>query len=223
MLEKIYFKFFLVFFILVLIVGGLFFGIKGVKKETKDGVTLREEEAVTSSSLEEVLPSGIKLLPTASPKTEIKEFELSSSGKIGQFASGWDWARRRNQDGRYGETSLRIEIDSGREIREVILFFNPVYSGEGEVEYEVYISDKKQVKEKDEKHNFSSWWVGDEAELGQKVRGEGFKCSSKEEIQAWEVTDFVRQKGGGEYFVAFLNKAKVGISVSEVYLRVLYK
>ncbi len=228
-MNKIYFKVFLAFFILILIGGGVFFGIREKRRERMqetepfDGLKVKEEVLPSLPPVEEPSPLRTGSLPTLSPAANLKEFELSSSGKIGQFASDWDWALRRSQDGRFAETRLGIEINLEREIREAILVFNPVYSGEGEGEYEVYINDKKQVVEKDEDHNFSSWWVGDEVELGEKLREESWSCSGQEEFQAWEVTDFVRSRGGGEYFVAFLNRSKAGISASEVYLRVVYK
>jgi hypothetical protein len=221
MIEKIYFKIFFIFFVLVLIAGLVVVGKKEIVKREVEKEEEEETELLLSPSPEEVLPTKRGVLPSASP-ISLRDFDLSTSSRIGQFGEGWEWVKRLNQDGKYAETNFKIEIDDQREIREAILIFNPYYFGEGMGEYEVYISDKKQVKERDEKHNFMTWWVGDEIESGKALREEIWRCSEKGEVQAWEVTDLVKERRMDEYFVAFWNKASGGIEIPEVYLRVIY-
>jgi len=146
----------------------------------------------------------------------------SSRGDVLDFAANWWWSKERNQDGRYGETSVELDI-AQCDIERAWLSGRSQYSQQqGSAKCNVYISTQRQVTPKDSEHVHKACWMGDIASLGKQVGS--FSSTYGWVTFDFDITEFVRNnKEANQFYVAFENLAQADVSVADVHINVVCK
>lgn len=152
--------------------------------------------------------------PTTSTATESKE---SSKGSIAAFAADWSWSKERNQDGKYGETKVTIDL-AGKTVTSAKLYLTAGYSQQaGSASGNVYISKTQQVQPTDSNHNKGGYWYGQTISAGSNLGS--FSCSYTAGTSEFDITNFLKSNSAGSYYIAVENLDSADIGISNVYLK----
>jgi len=159
--------------------------------------------------------------PESPPPTPTATTIKSTSGSIGAFAYDWWWSKERNQDGKYGETSVTIDLPA-QSVSKATLYVGSGYSQQsGSAKVTVYISTEQQVTPPDADHDRDSWWLGNTGTLGQKL-GEFSTSYGNKNIWSVDITSFVNQNlSRDKFYVSFENHANADVGISPVYIEAI--
>lgn len=172
--------------------------------------------------LEGLASTSITASTPTTASTSTTQEKLSSEGSINAFAENWFWSKERNQDGKYGETRVYIELGEGM-IEQATLYMTPQYSQQsGEANGAVYISSTQQVQPTDAEHDKGNYWYGNSASLGTGLGG--FTCSYNAATLSFSITDFLNNnRTANTFYVAVKNEATADIGVAHIYIEATVK
>ena len=156
--------------------------------------------------------------PTPTPITSATREMESSKGSIAAFAENWFWSKSRNQDGRYGETKVYLDL-GGTTVETATLYLTAGYSQQsGSADGVVYISSTQQVRPTDTDHNKGNYWYGDSISAWTQVGS--FTCSYIASTSSFDVTAFLRNNLlASTLYIAVENKAAADIGISSIYIK----
>jgi len=142
----------------------------------------------------------------------------SNKRNIEAFAYNWFWSKGRNQDGRYGETSVTIELPAHK-VSKGLLFIQCGYSQKaGTASATVYISTKQQVTPPDSDHHRDTWWVGNDVDLGLELGTINDIVYNRKE-SSFDITSFINQNVGAQkFYITVKNNAPADIGFSGIYI-----
>ena len=142
----------------------------------------------------------------------------SSKGSIAAFAENWSWSKSRNQDGKYGETKVSLDL-GGRTVETATLYLTAAYSQQsGSASGVVYISSTQQVQPTDANHDKGNYWYGNSISAG--TQAGSFTCSYTASTSSFDITDFLKNNpSAGTFYVAVENKAAADIGISSISIK----
>lgn len=172
-----------------------------------------DEAPMTREHAKRITIDVIGAAPTPTPITI-----ESSKGSIAAFAENWFWSKSYNQDGKYGETIVSLDL-GGKTVETATLYLTAGYSQQsGSASGVVYISSTRQVQPTDTDHNKGNYWYGNSISAG--TQAGSFTCSYTASTSSFDVTDFLKNNpSGGNFYVAVENKAAADIGISSVYIK----
>lgn len=164
-------------------------------------------------------PTAPTPTPTSpAPSAGVSEERESSRGSIAAFAADWSWSKERNQDGKYGETKVSLDL-GGKTVESATLYVTAGYSQQaGGAAGTVYISSRRQVPPTDGAHDKGGYWYGNSLAVGTSVGN--FSCTYTASTSNFDVTNFLKNNSAvGTFYVAVENKDAADIGISSIYIK----
>jgi len=183
-------------------------GRKSVSPDTTTTYTLTATNAVGQE-----VQDTVTVTVSAAPPTTVE----SSTSNIAAFAENWQWSKERNQNGRYGETKVSLDLGGGT-VTSATLYLTAAYSQQaGSANGIVYISSVQQVQPTDADHDHGNYWYGNSITAG--IQAGTFTCSYSGSTSSFDITDFLSNNSGAStFYIAVENEATADIGVGTIYI-----
>lgn len=147
---------------------------------------------------------------------------VSTISGIGAFSMNWPWSKQRQQDGRFGETSVEMPSEFSRlkQLDKAVLVLRVVYSQRvGNASGRLFVNSFRSVLPKDNAHNKGKFWIGDRRSGRERFLGD-FNVSHQGRVLRYDITSWVRSNPSDRYFIVVENLSRADIAVARIHIEI---